>query len=126
MTNFEKYKNTIKSVAFGVVRGMPLPCSSISCGSCEFNGIVDCDCKKLDWLKGEYKEPKISIPDDTAINTKILVSGSGTDWLKRYYAGKMDGKHVVWNYGATSWTSEPDEISSWEYMKLYNAEDEEE
>ena len=71
------------------------------------------------WLQQEYIEPKINIPKNTIIDTKVLVSNDGITWNRRYYAGPMNGTHYVWNDGRTSWTAEPYQKKSWEYMKLY-------
>ena len=123
MTNFEKHFDDLYSVNFAVVNGDISVCETTPCSVCKFserNTGTDCYIGRMEWLKAEYEEPKkINIPDDTPIDSKVLVSTNGTKWIKRYYAGKRNGKHVVWQYGATSWTCEPDEISQWEYMKLY-------
>lgn len=126
MTNFEKYFDELKSTKFAVVMGKPVNCNSVvSCAKCNllYNNEDNCDGARMEWLKAEYEEPKINIPEGTPVDTKVLVSMNGTKWIKRYYAGKRNEKHVVWQYGATSWTCEPNEISQWEYMKLYNEED---
>ena len=132
MTNFEKYSDALKTTNFGLINGVPVECDKIlnsfehdPCERCRFytssdeNRIKNCGEFRMYWLQQEYKEPKINIPEGTPVDTKVLVSMNGTKWIKRYYAGKRNGKHVVWSYGATSWTCEQDEISSWEYMKLY-------
>ena len=119
MTNFEKYFDDLTTTGFGLLDGKPIYCYDIECAKCGFNGMDSCNTNRMEWLKAEYEEPKINIPEGTAVDTKVLVSMNGTKWIKRYYAGKRNEKHVVWSYGATSWTCEPDEISTWEYMKLY-------
>lgn len=131
MTNFEKYKDEITNItdcSFGVVDGRPFSCSSIRCKDCEIQYNKDCeiqynnDCLRSRWLWliSEYEElKKINIPEDMPIDAKVLVSVNGKYWTKRHYAGFKDGKHYVWSSGKTSWTCEPDEISQWEYMKLY-------
>lgn len=126
MTNFEKFSNDIDTTNFAVINGNPVNCSCVYCGECEFWEGRDikyheeiCNKKRMEWMKAEYKEPKITIPEGTPIDAKVLVSDYGTDWCKRHYAGFKGGKHYVWQGGKTSWTCEPDEISQWEYMKLY-------
>lgn len=127
MTNFEKYKDDIDTTNFAVINGNPVNCFCVYCGECEFWEGRDikyheeiCNKKRMEWLKAEYEElKKITIPEGTPIDAKVLVSDYGTDWCKRHYAGFKDGKHYVWSSGKTSWTCEPDEIIQWEYMKLY-------
>ena len=132
MTNFEKYSGTLKTTKFGLINGVPVECDKIlnsfehdPCERCRFYSDIDADRTKscgefrMYWLQQEYIEPKINIPEGTPIDTKVLVSDYGTDWCKRHYAGFKDGKHYVWPGGKTSWTSEPEELSLWEYMKLY-------
>ena len=123
MTNFEKFGKELKSTSFGVVKGKPSPCPEIECSECEFNSYVYCGYNRMDWLKAEYTEyiePKITIPEGTKIDTKILVSDDGKKWDKRHYAGKKNGIHSAWYHGKTSWTSYPDQRGVWEYMKLYS------
>lgn len=132
MTNFEKYSGTLKTTKFGLINGVPVECDKIlnsfehdPCERCRFYSDIDADRTKncgefrMYWLQQEYIEPKINIPADTPIDTKVLVSANGEYWTKRHYAGFKDGKHYAWSVGKTSWTCEPDEISQWEYMKLY-------
>ena len=123
MTNFEKFGEELNSTGFGVVNGKPVDCDAIVlCAECDLfykDDIIHCVRKRMEWLKAEYEGSKITIPEGTPVDTKVLVSMDGTKWIKRYYAGKRNEKHVVWQHGATSWTCEPDEIIQWEYMKLY-------
>ena len=123
MTNFEKYSKDLVSTNFAVVKGTIVFCDGTPCSVCdlaaESNTCTDCDVARIKWLKSEYEEPKINIPEGTTIDTKVLVSANGEYWTKRHYAGFKDGKHYAWSVGKTSWTCEPDEISQWEYMKLY-------
>ena len=121
MTNFEKFGEELNTTSFGVVNGKPNKCYNISCADCEFYAIsCSCNPKKMEWLKSEYTESKITIPEGTKIDTKILVSFDGKTWGKRYYAGKIDGVHSAWSVGRTSWTATPEQRNTWEYMKLYN------
>ena len=100
MTNFDKFVKELNTTSFGVVKGKPSPCPELECS--------------------EYIEPKITSPEGTKIDTKILVSDNGKKWDKRHYAGKKNGKHSAWFHGKTSWTSYPDQRGVWDYMKLYN------
>lgn len=118
MTNFEKYFDDLTASNFGLSDGKIVSCTELSCDKCSFYNLR-CANTRMEWLKAEYVEPKINIPADTPIDTKVLVSVNGKYWTKRHYAGFKDGKHYVWSSGKTSWTCEPDEIIQWEYMKLY-------
>ena len=54
------------------------------------------------------------------IDTKVLVSKDGENWLRRYFAKYEDGKIYFFSCGASSYSV--DDISnvlSWEYVKLY-------
>ena len=124
MTNFEKYFDDLTTTGFGLLDGNPIYCYDIECAKCGFNGMDSCSTNRMEWLKAEYEEPKINIPEGTNIDTKVWVSENGEYWTKRHYAGFKQGKHYAWSVGKTSWTCEPDEISQWEYMKLYNEEEE--
>lgn len=119
MMNFEKYFDDLTTTDFGLLDGKPYDCYNMICNECGFGDTQSCSTTRMEWLKAEYVEPKINIPADTPIDTKVLVSVNGEYWTKRHYAGFKDGKHYAWSVGKTSWTCEPDEISQWEYMKLY-------
>ena len=127
MTNFEKFSNDIDTTNFAVINGNPVNCFCVYCGECEFWEGRDikyheeiCNKKRMEWLKAEYEgSKKINIPKDTPIDTQVLVSDGGVNWYRRHYAGNMNETHYVWNNGKTSWTSEPKQKTSWEYMKLY-------
>ena len=54
------------------------------------------------------------------VDTKVLVSKDGENWLRRYFAKYEDGKVYFFSCGASSYSV--DDISnvlSWEYVKLY-------
>ena len=74
------------------------------------------------WLEEEY-EPTIDwsiVP----VDTKVLVKnecGSGR-WIKRHFAYHRDGKVYAWKGGTTSYTSQQDQPSVWQYAKLYKQE----
>ena len=119
MTNFEKFCNELNTTTFGVIDVKPLPCPQLECSNCKIGSDGNCACNRMAWLKSEYTEPKITIPEGTKIDTKILVSLDGKTWGKRYYAGKINGEHNVFSDGKTSWTAAPGQRNTWEYMKLY-------
>lgn len=126
MTNFEKYSNDMKTTIFAVINGEPKDCNGNLCDKCSFYNLR-CANARMEWLKAEYVEPKINIPEGTPIDTKVIVSTNGIDWYKRHYAGSKDGKYYAWNDGRTSFTVIDAEYSKrqksnkrpWEYMKLY-------
>lgn len=130
MTNFEKYFGELKTVAFAVVMGKPVDCDDdVLCDTCDlfYNTVaVDCYDARMEWLKAEYTDPpETIIPEDTPIDTRVLVSSDGIKWCKKYYAGCVNGEYYAWTYGATSWSCESDGCkTSWRYMKLYNKEEE--
>ena len=54
------------------------------------------------------------------VDTKVLVSKDGENWLRRYFAKYENGKVYFFSCGASSYSV--DDISnvlSWEYVKLY-------
>ena len=62
--------------------------------------------------------------ENIPVDTKILVSIDGEEWIKRYFAKYIKGKVYVWDYGATSFSS--NHCTKWAYAKLYEEEEEEE
>ncbi len=61
--------------------------------------------------------------DNVPIDTKVLVSMNGEEWLRRYFAKCINGRVYVWDYGATSFSS--NHYTEWAYVKLYKDEEEE-
>lgn len=130
MTNAEKYKDELleiikigKNFAVEKESGKLIPCYRLLCNDCLLKG-SNCVRKKLEWLLAEYEEPKINIPPDTPIDTKVLVSDDGVVWNKRHYAGCINGKYWTWGYDRTSWSAyDKTSMFSWKYMRL--AEEEE-
>ena len=51
------------------------------------------------------------------VDTKILVSVSGKNWEKRYFAKYEYNSVYAWDYGATSYSGK--HCSTWKYAKLY-------
>lgn len=127
MTNFEKHFDDLTASNFGLADGKIVSCTELSCYKCIFYRIPSCAIARMEWLKAEYEEPKITIPEGTPIDTKVIVSTNGIDWYKRHYAGSKDGKYYAWNDGRTSFTIVDAEYPKrqksnkrpWEYMKLY-------
>ena len=74
------------------------------------------------WLEEEY-EPTVDW-SKVPVDTQILVKnecGSGR-WIKRHFAYYRDGKVYAWKGGTTSYTSQQDPPSVWQYAKLYKQE----
>lgn len=128
MTNREKYGEQILDIfartgeiriAFDKESNMICHCDDIMCRDCLFdeeNGV--CTVGRIkEWLNAEYKEPKITIPEDTPIDAKILVSDNGVKWSPRHFAGFTKyGSATAWTEGHTSWTTKT--RIYWEYAKL--------
>ena len=76
MTNFEKYSKDMDTTIFAVVKGKPVDCdATVPCNECDLfckDGILACVIRRMEWLKSEYEEPKINIPEDTPIDTRVL------------------------------------------------------
>lgn len=97
-------------------------CRYLNCNDCIFSK-PGCDCTPaiIDWFEAE-RNP-YTIPLDTPIDTKVLVSASGTEWHKRYFAGFDDSgenycrPYCTFDNGATSW-SNCRETTHWRYCKL--------
>ena len=94
MTNFEKYFGELKTGAFAVVMGKPVDCDGdVPCDACDLfynTDVVDCYDARMEWLKAEYTDPpETIIPEDTPIDTRVLVSSDGIKWRKKYYAGAL-------------------------------------
>lgn len=102
----------------------PTICYFKQCHNCAwFDDELNCKEAMLNWFESEHEEPKkITIPKDTPIDTKILVSHDGREWDRRHFAG-FDGNFVVaWCDGRTSWSTNSGTYR-WAYGKL--AEEEE-
>ena len=69
--------------------------------------IINCEFEEhLDWSK---------VP----VDTKILVSDDGEDWIRRYFAKYENGRVYAFMEGTTSFTVYNEGVCDWEYAKLY-------
>lgn len=109
--------------------GEVVPCNTgFKCEDCALAGDGNCRKKMREWCYAEYKEPqKITIPEDTPIDTKIIVSRDGDTWLNKHFAGfSKDGLVLTWMYGATSWSFSGCDFDlvtiQWPYAKLASEE----
>ena len=74
------------------------------------------------WLEEEY-EPTVDwskVPVDTPILVKD--ERSSDKWFERHFAYYHDGEVYAWKNGRTSYTSQQDPPSVWQYAKLYKQE----
>ena len=53
------------------------------------------------------------------VDTKILVSDDGEDWIRRYFAKYEGGRVYAFYDGATSFTGSSENLLGWAYAKLY-------
>ena len=76
------------------------------------------------WLEEEY-EPAVDwskVPVDTPILVKD--ERSSDEWFERHFAYYHDEKVYAWKNRRTSYTSQQDPPSVWQYAKLYKQETE--
>jgi hypothetical protein len=135
MTNREHYKEQIIDIC---AKGMrPIidadgltGCSSRDCTGCpswyKFGTgfICKAQVKFSKWLEEEY-EPAVDwskVPVDAPILVKD--ERSSDKWFERHFAYYQDGKVYAWNGGRTSYTSQQEPASVWQYAKLYKQETE--
>lgn len=53
------------------------------------------------------------------VDTKILVrDGEKEEFRRRYFSKYENGKIYAWESGRTSWNSDVDEVTCWEYAKV--------
>lgn len=131
MKNREKFAKEILDIAcsgdrIAMIKGENKlrPCEGLACVRCVFrSGCSGCNGKINEWCESEYEEPKITIPADTPVDTKILVSNNGLDFTRRYLAKIDGGKVYAWMSGATSWSTNDKTLMPWEYGKLAEESD---
>ena len=73
-------------------------------------------------LEEEY-EPTVDW-SKVPVDTQILVKDyrSSDEWFERHFSYYRDGKVYAWKFGTTSYTSQQDPPSVWQYAKLYKQE----
>lgn len=128
MTNFEKYKDDIerlgyKRVAFNKFNNKIVKCAGFACDDCAFYGNYD-DCKlgAMKWAAEEYKEPEVDW-SDVPVDTPVLVSDDGENWVRRYFAKITKlGTIFVYSSGATSWSASTNPVVHYKYAKLAEVE----
>lgn len=129
MLNKEKYAKGIVDVAlkdetFALMDGKICACSDVQgCTSCAFYDRDDCIISKQEWANSEYVEPSVDwskVPVDTPILVRDIESD---EWERRYFAKYEDNTVYAWSDGATSWSTDSDNVCDWAYAKLAESED---
>lgn len=130
MTNFEYHKEEIKNFLlehgdtnFAVVNDKVVDCYKANyCFKCLFYKTSErCWDLRQEWLNAEH-DP-YSIPIDTPIDTKVLVSYDGKNWEKRYFSHFCKDEqypYVCFGDGRAYWNSTY--LCSWKYCKLWKGE----
>lgn len=99
-------------------------CGNITCNNCIFGKLQPCSKEQKEWLNAEHNP--YTIPLNTPIDTKVLVSQYGRHWVRRYFAGFSEiaeEPYLTFRGGTTSWTNEDSETMAWEYCKLAEGEE---
>lgn len=100
MTNYEKYKNEIdkitrmgRMIAVEEKTGKITSCNQITCSQCKFYlcSVGNCDAVAIAWADAECIESEVDW-SKVAVDTPVLVSDDGTNWVKGYFAKYKDGK----------------------------------
>lgn len=134
MTNFEYHEQEIKdfllkhgNTSFAVVNNEVVDCCGTNCFDCEVcvNGI--CNHKK--WFNSEHNS--YTIPADTPVDTKVLVSNDGEEWFKRYFSHFRKSEYepkpyICFESGTTSWSASVSGFCEWRYCKLWEGNENDE
>lgn len=128
MTNYELHREEFEKlllkngeVGFGVVGDTVQACSSTNCYDCIFLKADSCWKARVEWLNKEHQS--YSIPADTPVDTKVLVSNDGEEWFKRHFSHfyKNDPKpYVCFESGTSSWNARG--VYHWKYCKLWESD----
>lgn len=120
MTNYEAYKDEIIAHLgeddCDELYRIALAANNRDCDD-EFLTCAECRKIATRWLTEEYKEPTVDW-SNVAVDTPVLVSKDGIQWIRRYFAKYEDDAVWTWTKGATSWTAN-DVVTVWDYAKLY-------
>ena len=136
MTNREHYSEQIIDIC--AKGGRPIintdrltGCYSHDCSGCHnwykspvIFGAGFCKAQEnfTEWLEEEYDQTVdwSKVPVDTPILVKD--ERSSDEWFERHFAYYQDGEVYAWKNGRTSYTSQQDQPSVWQYAKLYKQE----
>ena len=132
MNKAEKYKEQIFKILMDTGRNFavnketdePMSCGG-NCTKCKFfyNKNRDCYTLRVEWLNEEHNT--YTIPLDTPIDTKVLVSSDGNLWQKRYFSHFSNDEHKAYacfSSELTSWITTS--TVNWEYCKLWREAEE--
>lgn len=128
MLNKEKFaKEIIEIVVNGrcvsIVNGKPCSCCNTFCDNCDFR-CETCTKEFKEWANSEYKEIEIDW-ERVPVDTPVLVWNYDKKYKKkRYYAGRDETKFMTFYFGATSWSCNSDEETTfWSNCELVRKED---
>lgn len=118
MKNREKYKNEIVKVCksgelMKFFNDYVVP--TYECGNYEVINAEKVALLTALWLDEEYEAQEVDW-SKVDVDTPILVSTNGQDWIHRHFAEYRDGRVYAFDDGTTSWTS--NEKIAWLYAKL--------
>lgn len=128
MNKAEKYKEQIfkilmetgHNLAINKETDEPMSCRNNDCTKCKFFCKKrSCHMLRTEWLNEEHNT--YTIPLDTPIDTKVLVSNDGNRWQKRYFSHFNNDEHrpyACFYGGITSWITTA--TVNWEYCKLWS------
>lgn len=130
MTNYEHYREQIEKLArmgqkVAVIKDTNVitHCIGTGCGKCLF-GEGNCAESALQWADAEYIESGVDwskVPVDTPVLVKVYSNGN---WVRRYFAKYKNGCVYTFGNGTTSWSSNNEGTTSWNYAKLAEGEQE--
>ena len=87
----------------------------------ESYGYIESEMHIFDIVNGEFEE--VMDWSKVPVDTKVLVSDDGKEWIRRHFAKYEDGKVYCFNDGYTSFTivdyAYLSNATPWEYCKLY-------
>ena len=118
MTNYEYLKREIEligekghNIAVDRKTNKVKDCADYYCWDCLFSQDANncCQVNAMRWAASEYKKPQIDEVDWTKIpiDTPILVSDNGINWVRRYFAKVTNTEAIcVFMGGATSWSAD--------------------
>lgn len=79
-----------------------------------------------DLIDAKSRVIEYTIPLDTAVDTKVLVSDDYKEWYHRYFfkidETNLDFPYVCFDDGLASWTANKYETTNWRYCKLASEE----
>ena len=84
----------------------------------ESYGYIESEMHIFDIVNGEFEE--VMDWSKVPVDTKVLVSDDGKEWIRRHFAKYEDGKVYCFCCGASSFSIDDiSSVSSWKHYKLY-------